>query len=333
MHIFIDESGTFTFPQEGTFSPCIVGALIIPDHKLDLLFRRYARTRTNLPKERGEVKGRLLSEKQVDDVVEWLLKNDCVFEAVVVEMALETAAGVQAHREEGAHRLTENLTEEHHPNLVRQVHGLRRRAEEMAVPLYVQSIVTMHLLGNILTEVPVYWAQRQMKEILNFHWVIDGKGAIETTNAEDWWSTTMLGFLQSRLAREPMIALEGVDYSKFEEKFRMEVPDYLRQTLLPDAEEGFDLKLLMQESFRFSANPEPGLELVDIMTNATRRALKGNLGREGWQRIPCLMISRRGGSLRMRSLTADVESAKVPYGQLVTGPFSKGGRHMLPQRN
>jgi hypothetical protein len=293
------------------------------------LFSRYARTRVNLPKQQGEVKGRLLNEQQVDAVVGWLLKNGCIFEAVAIEMGLETGAGVQAHREEGAHRLTENLTEKHHPNMVKHVRDLRRRAEEMAVPLYVQSILTVHLLGNILTEIPVYWAQRRLKEILTFHWVIDGKGVIETTNAEDWWACTMLGFLQSRLAREPMIALEGIDYTEFHQKFMMEVPQYLRETLLPDAKEAFDLKLLMQESFRFSSDAEPGLELVDIVTNATRRALKGNLAREGWGRIPSLMISRREPSLRMRSLTPGVNSAKVPYGSLATGAFARGGRHMV----
>ena len=46
------------------------------------------------------------------------------------------------------------------------------------------------------------------------------------------------------------------------------------------------------ESFRFSSEPEPGLELVDIVTNALRRGLIGNLGEAGWLPLRGLMIHR-----------------------------------------
>ena len=46
------------------------------------------------------------------------------------------------------------------------------------------------------------------------------------------------------------------------------------------------------ESFRFSSEPEPGLELVDIVTNALRRGLVGNLGEAGWLPLRGLMIHR-----------------------------------------
>jgi hypothetical protein len=66
MHIFIDESGPFggigQFP-----SVSLIGALIVPDARLASLERQYKRLRPNLPKdEKGEVKGRLLNEQQVE---------------------------------------------------------------------------------------------------------------------------------------------------------------------------------------------------------------------------------------------------------------------------
>ena len=33
MHIFIDESGTFAIPNDDGPSPCVVGALVVPDFK------------------------------------------------------------------------------------------------------------------------------------------------------------------------------------------------------------------------------------------------------------------------------------------------------------
>jgi len=60
MHIFLDESGSFTGFHPGSIS--VVGALAIPDQKLDSLKKRYAKIRERLPLEKGEVKGRLLNE-------------------------------------------------------------------------------------------------------------------------------------------------------------------------------------------------------------------------------------------------------------------------------
>ena len=79
------------------------------------------------------------------------------------------------------------------------------------------------------------------------------------------------------------------------QRFKAAIPEHLRPHLKnPAARSGLDAKKIMTENFRFSSDPEPGpgLEMVDILTNATRRALVGNLGKEGWANIPRLMIHR-----------------------------------------
>jgi hypothetical protein len=326
----MDESGSFATHQAPCTSLSVVGALIVPDHKYDLLLRRYSTLRQNLPKEGGEVKGRLLDEQQVSRVLDLLFKNNCIFEGIVIDMGLETVAGLQAHRAGQAESLTRHLTEEHHPNLVAGVHELRARLEAMALPLYAQSIVTIQLIGNLLQHILAYWSLRAAKEILTFNWVIDGKDVGRVTNAEDWWSTTMLGLLQSRSYREPMIFLNWIDYTEFDAKFRTTLPKYLKEHM-PDApEEAVDLMLLMKESFRFSSEPEPGLELADIVTNGTRRALLGNLGTEGWAGIPRLMIHKAEQQyLHVATLTADAPANGRPYAKVLAEQFRRGGRDML----
>lgn len=74
--------------------------------------------------------------------------------------------------------------------------------------------------------------------------------------------------------------LEGADYS-FYDRFRGGDSNI----------EGTNTKLLLA-NVRFSAAAEPGLELADIIVNATRRALAGSLGEAGWRGIPQLMIHR-----------------------------------------
>lgn len=211
MHIFIDESGTFAIPPRGSESPCALGALVIPDHKIDLLYRRYERLRQQLPQEAGEVKGRLLDESQVAKVVDLLRRNQCIFEVLVIEMGRETFEEVRAHRDGAAAGLTKNLTSRHHDSLIKGVWKLRRQLEVMSLPLYVQYTLASQLLAQVVREIPTYWAQRQMKEILSYHWVVDGKGMAGTTGTERWWMSVKMGVLQSMLAQRPMLLLGFVD--------------------------------------------------------------------------------------------------------------------------
>jgi len=327
VHIFIDESGTFTLPNVEHTSPCLVGALIVPDYKIDRLFQKYGRLRSQLPKEGDEVKGRRLNEAQIDAVVTWLRRNDCIFEAVVIEMGHETAADIAEHQMKAAKALTANLTDQHHPELVTQINTLKSQLEAMAPPLYVQAALMNVLLARIIREIPAYWAQRRSKEILNFHWVVDGKGIGDETSAETWWSTTKTGFLQSALAREPVITLDWLDYTAFDAKYLMSMPDYLKETILP-FDQGYNLKLLLEENFKFSSGTDYGLELVDIVTNATRRALKGNLRHAGWKQIPALMLAREQ-SLSFCSLSKITDNSNLPYRDVVMKAFRRGGRDML----
>ncbi len=327
MHIFIDESGTFAIPNDDGFSPCVQGALIVPDYKIDQLFKKYRRIRNSLPKENGEVKGRLLKEADIARVVNVLKRNLCIFEAVVIEMRFETPEEVEEHRANAAEGLTKNLTKEHQPSLVKQIYKLRTELETMSSPLYIQYAIISELLVRVVREVPAYWAQRRMSELLNFHWMVDGKGDSQITKSEDWWSTMKLGLLQSKLAREPMLALDWLDYSQFDEKFRRPMPAYLKESILPHVD-GLDLRLLLDESFSFSSGADFGLELVDIVTNATRRALKGNLAESGWAGIPTLMIDRKQ-YLHLRNLRKSANTENVPYAELITGSFNRGGRNML----
>ena len=332
MHIFIDESGSFATGPSGN-SLSLVGALIVPDHKLEKLFGKYGRIRIGLRKDRGEVKGKLLCEPEVARIVELARKNNCVFEAVAIDMGLESVEGLKKHRLRQAESLTRHLTKEHQPALIAGVHDLRARLEKMSLPLYVQSQLTFQLLGNIIQVLPAYWTLRAPRETLIYHWVVDGKGVDRVTNAEDWWSTTMLGLMQSRSFNKPMVFPDWVDSGPFNTKFRITMPEYL-QGHLPGVEDGIDLKLLMKESFRFSSESEPGLELVDIVTNATRRALMGNLGREGWLGIPQLMIhTAKDQYLKMVTLTIAGPGPRRPYAKLLATDFRRNGRSLLTPSN
>ena len=334
VHIYIDESGNFAPVAPGKHSVSVVGALVVPDHKRDQLFARYSRLRLRLPKSAsGEVKGKLLSEAEVAAVCELLRRNSCLFEVVGMDLGYETLEGMERHRQVQAEAITRHLTDKHQPGMIEGVWGWRRALEAMPLPLYAQSTVTFETLAAVIRHAPLYYVQRWPAELANFHWVIDGKEVAKTTQVERWWSETMLPMLQSRSRREPMGALEGADYSHFDAKFISETPDYLREYGFED-ETGIDLRRLLKDSFRFSSEAEPGLELVDVVTNATRRAVQGNLRSEGWRHVPRLMVHRNGQYLHLVCLTPpDRKRDRPPYSKVVTRGFSQGGRSMLTRSN
>ena len=300
----------------------------MPEWQSKQLLKKYAKLRPSLPKDKGEVKGRLLNEAQVSRVLELLRKNSCIFEGVVIDMGLETEEGLERHRTGQAGGLTDELTDEHHPDVVAAVKAKRAQLDAMPLSLYVQSVLTRHLIWEVLKLLPIYWAQRVPREILNYHWVIDGKEVGRVTNVEDWWSTTMLGLIESRSYQDRMPRVEGIDYTDFDAKFLRERTAWHKKKM-PGPGTALDLRLLLKESFRFSSDPEPGLELVDIVTNATRRALAGNLQAAGWTGIPRLMINRREQCLSIVTITSDIERAKRPYAVILARGFRSGGRSML----
>lgn len=296
MHIFIDESGTFT--GIGADAPAVstLGALIITSHSLPKLFRKYERLRINLPKNgKGEVKGSKLNETQVAAVAELLRKNGAIFCASMIDLAGHTADDIAGHRDRRSASLAANLTDGHTQELRDGVAALQARMAGFSDQLYVQGAVTIDLLYRIMQDMIVYHCQRFPKELAEFHWVVDAKDPAVVTDWEDWWSKTLVIWLQAMSLERPGAMLPGGDYRHFRRFILAELPAYLRDVAPPGDRTygaGVDLQLMYGESFRFSSEPEPGLELVDIVTNALRRGLVGNLGEAGWLPLRGLMIHR-----------------------------------------
>jgi hypothetical protein len=295
LHIFIDESGTFTGYEARKPAVSTLGALIIASHRLPQLFKKYARLRVNLPKRKGEVKGSSLNESQIASVIEILFKNGAIFCASMIDLAEHTAKDIAQHRARQGISLAANLTNGHTQELRDNVADLQQRMAGFSDQLYVQGAVTVELLNQVMQDMIVYHCQRFPKELGEFHWVVDAKNSEAITNWEDWWSKTLIIWLQSMSLQKPGVMLPDGDYSHFRRFIIDEIPKYLRNVAPPGDRTygaGIDLQMMYRESFRFSSDPEPGLEMVDIVTNALRRGFVGNLGEAGWLPLRRLMIHR-----------------------------------------
>src|SRR5438552_2197015 len=156
MHIFIDESGTFAPVKTSAPSISAVAALVVPDAILPTLERKYLKMREDLPKSKGEVKGRLLSESEIATVVSLLNRHQVLFEVTVVDMAIHDSATIDNHKATQAEKITANLTPRHRPRVRDALFGLRRQLEAMTNQLYVQSVVTYSLLETVIQHCPLY---------------------------------------------------------------------------------------------------------------------------------------------------------------------------------
>lgn len=330
MHIFIDESGTFAPPASDP-SISTVGALIVPDSILPGIERKYARLREELPKHNDEVKGRLLDEHEINNVVTMLRRHQILFEVAAIDMAVHTASIVAAHQAAQAEALPVHITDRHHHNIREMVFGLRRQLEAMPSQLYIQSVLTFSLISDVLRHSTLFYAQRIPPELGSFHWIVDAKGKDHITTWEKWWTEVVGPMLQWHSLKDPLGVLEGADYSHFN-RYQTKLSDHLKQYVDdPEHDNADNLRMILGESFRFSSDPEPGLELVDILVNATRRALSGNLEALGWSAIPSLMVHRKHQYISVSGLAEDAYAAPRPYFPVLTH-FTTGGKNMLTRR-
>lgn len=328
MHIFIDESGTFV-PGRRKTSISAVGSLIVPDRSIGGLEKLYGRLRQSLPKEGNEVKGRLLQEEQIQKVCSVLKTLGCLFEVNAIDMSLHSDELVLEHKRRQAEKLTANLTKEHHDSLVNQVLELQKFLVNLSPQLYVQSIVLSELIFDAIQNASLYFSLRSPEELSKYHWVIDAKSDQGPTNWEEWWTVVILPMLESKTVRNPIIQASFADYSAHQ-RFETKFSDYKTKIYGTDPEAtGLDIKMMLGESMQFPSESLLGLELVDILTNATRRSLMGNLKRSGWSKIPPIMVHRNSHYINLITLdTTQVGPSTLPY-LSVLNDFRTGGKSLL----
>lgn len=293
--------------------------------------RMYGCLRTHLPKTKGEVKGKTLSEDQVAEVVRSLLTIQALFEVVIVDLGMHSKEEILRHKSGQEEAITAHLTSKHSPKLVQQVWEFRRRLQSLPPQLYVQSVAMGRLVYHTLNHMIAYHAFRIPCELGEYHWRIDAKDRVEITPWERWWSTAILPMLEFYSTRKPFFVADEGDYRCLE-RFRKFPSTHKTQSGEdPSTSTSYDLKMVMTEDLRFSSDIEFGLEAVDILTNTIRRSLSGNFGRSGWMEIPRLMIHRSPHYIEAISLSReDRSSHAVPYSKVISD-FRHRGRPLFPK--
>ncbi len=330
MLFYVDESGSFTRAANALCSISCVGVLCVPHSRADRLFAQYQKLRRGFPKTpTGEAKGRLLNEMQVATIIDLVRRSGCLFEVTACDHLEQLDPTTHDHIVGQVYGLKSGLTDDHHPTLRADVNALCDRLLVMPHNLYRQLVVQNDAIDRMIRHVIVYFAMRQPSELSRFVWHVDAKGNETSgiTEWEDWWQSTLGAMMQAKSIREPIATIVEGDYSHFNKHFDV-LPEFLRTS---QRETGIDIRAVLMDQVHFNMSGTPGLELVDILTNATRRALVGNLKPEGWGELGRLIIrERKQHRVRIMAIGAiEVLRMGRPYVR-VLNTIDRFGRSMFP---
>lgn len=328
MHIYIDESGIFSNPESKPNVASVVAALTIPSTHKVKLFREFSQLSEHLPTQDGEVKGRLLDESQVASVVSLLAKYDSLVEINAIDIALHTEEQLAKYQEGICNAVAGWATADRPEEFKKRVAEIAAALQKPKSPLFVESFLLMVLIPRILDISMNYYARRLPKELQTYHFVIDAKEKF-VTNFENAWYIVIFPSIEHQSKQNPFQRLENGDYSYLESYYELP-PEKAKRAARelkdnPDVV-AFDIERVLRD-FKFQDSKHNlGLQLVDVVANATQRALNRKLKEEGYASIGTLMITQTDPALRFCILDPDAKK----YGPIkVDSPFHDPVNKML----
>lgn len=340
MHIFIDESGVFALPSTSTASVSVIAALIVPDISLTVLQNEIGELAVTWGFNTSEVKGRNLNETQFQTIHELLAKHDTIVVFTGIDLGMHTEEGITRHRLTQAARLTKYFTPEHHPNLLKETKELAKKMENLSNQLYIQMVLLHMTIEYVLQLAVIHYPLTNPSELERFAWRLDAKGETET-EYEEIWKTLVAPFTESKSMRQPMIFLEGADYSafhKFENPDLSTPPEHLRQHI-PNPNGVFSTfnigKIMLEDLVFADSKKEKGLQFADVLANCFRRACHNRLQTIGWLGLTKLLMKHPiyMQAIQFCQLSTSPTTRRIkdlPYGHVIIA-LEEGARACLPK--
>lgn len=279
MITFVDESGKFV-PNDGW---SVVAALTLTHGFGSQARRKLISLTQNWVHVDGELKGRSLSDSQVNEMIDVLWRHQALLHVVAINVSLEDADRIRRHKLEQAQKMTQNLTEAHNPGVISEVRELRTSLEAMPDQLYIQTVVMTQLIWECAQNAAMYFSLRKPEELALFEWKIDAKSPKGETKQEQWWKTVLGPMVESNAHRHQFISLddEKADYSFFERSYAFE-----KRVWRPSGDyelvSGFDVGKLIVKSTQFvDSRSDIFLQAADILANRIRRCFQEAIFSDG----------------------------------------------------
>lgn len=280
MYIFVDESGTFTNSKK-LDAWCVVSAYVAPEHKRRSINDLINRIRT-IGNHGAETKLKNLSEDQYVWFLEELRCLGGLAFAVAVDVGLHRPDAVVRHQDGQANKIVEHREKMKHESARQDIDDLAAEIRSLPSQLYTQLICQVELFHKVLTRAPLYFVQRHPPTLGYFRWRLDQKAKVPTAY-EKAFQKILPAILQSKSFSDPMIMLEGADYSHFS-RFDYpsgEKPTYLKEQYGIDVEEGSNIGKIVLTDFKLADSATtPGLQIADLLASGIRRLFRGGFKSE-----------------------------------------------------
>jgi len=171
---------------------------------LDEVFEGFRGLTKDWPSDKGEIKGRLLSEEHFDSALAFYAEDKLLLDAVAIDLGAHDPPLVYEHKGGTASNIAKNIRVARRDSMKTQLQELESLLRAMSLPPYVQIVMMTELLENALRTNMRWLPLAAPGELSSFAWVIDGKD-IAPTKMERLWSTLCLPWLETRSLSDPLL--------------------------------------------------------------------------------------------------------------------------------
>ena len=225
MRIYIDEAGGFVVPPRvRPYAYSLVFSLAVPSVVETELLYEFIRLRDGWPRPAVEIKGSQLDESQAAEVLALVSRYDILASYYAVDMTTHGHDVVNDFKLRQAAEITAQLTSQHHPDLIAQLHRDADAIRALPNQLFLQAVLTIDLVLENLRVIPLYYAQRLPNELGNIEWIIDPKD-VQRTEMEELWTEFVLPFGEDKFSKKSLKLLPDADYSYFEAAYGVKPDD------------------------------------------------------------------------------------------------------------
>ena len=231
MYIFIDESGSFAKATKRN-SWNVVAAYMTPETEIG----RIGSALSELKRVAGvdhdkEVKLRELSEIHYATFLANLGQMEGVLFVAATDAAKSSVSDIVQNRNNQAASITKHIHLMQHGSAKQALLELSDKVQRLSPQLYIQLQCQVILMYSVVRLGVLYFVQRRPEELGSFRWRIDQKN-VRRTEYETAFESVTPGLLQTISLEEPIMMLNGADYSAFKrfDYAEGEAPDYLKTT-------------------------------------------------------------------------------------------------------
>lgn len=274
MHIFIDESGTFTLASEpGAW--CVVAAYVIGSrNRVAAEGALYALKARACRRSTDEIKRRDVSEADYIQFLEDLSAKD----GFLVSVATDAGGNIGAAESqmEQVRLIREAIDGLKAPKEKLEAEALVVAMEALSPQLYVEIICRMHLTWLVVNVGVAHYVRIEPQTLWCMDWCFDAKGGAGAA-FEKAHGPLMAGLAGEMSRAHPMPFVAGADYSNFGRfirggaaALRPTNPRQTRADVMVDAQRVYRERQTFVDSAR-----SPGVQIADLLVSGIAALLRG----------------------------------------------------------